>query len=96
VRELVEALRRGIKSRLRCRPTSKFGILNSGSSLIHRKKSQCTSTFDGDELSGNQVAFIVEYAEGGSAIYLASVPEPSAFVLLMMGVVGLCRMFQTR
>ena len=78
------------------RPTSERGILNSGSSLIHRKKSQCTSTFDGDELSGNQVAFILEYAEGGSAIYLASVPEPSAFVLRMMGVVGLCRMFQTR
>jgi len=47
--------------------------------------------FNGEELSGNQVAFIVEHVDGGSAIYLASVPEPSAFLLFLIGVIGLHR-----
>lgn len=48
-------------------------------------------SFNGEELSGGQVAFIVEHVDGGSAIYLASVPEPSAFLLFLIGVIGLHR-----
>ena len=42
-------------------------------------------------LSGNQVAFYASFEEGGAGIYVATVPEPAAMMLLLLTVPVLLR-----
>ncbi|MCE5268775.1 MAG: PEP-CTERM sorting domain-containing protein [Planctomycetaceae bacterium] len=40
-------------------------------------------------LSGNQIAFLAHFTDGNEGIFVATVPEPSTFVLLGVGVLSL-------
>lgn len=40
-------------------------------------------------LNGDGLAFVATFADGTEGIYVASIPEPTTFVLLMLGLVGL-------
>ena len=46
-------------------------------------------SLDSSGVSGSTIAFFVNFTDGSSAIYTASVPEPSSALLLVIGVVGL-------
>lgn len=48
--------------------------------------------FDGHELSDTQLGFTVNFEGNGQAVYLATIPEPSALALLMIGCLTFFRL----
>jgi hypothetical protein len=62
-------------------------ILASGDTLFGQTINSLTMNVEG--LSGNQIAFLAKFTNGNSGIYIATVPEPSTLLLLVVGLLGL-------